>query len=290
VVQQTIEWLEARANDRKPFFIGNGFRRPHAPYAAPKKYYDLYRVEDIPLPNTSPKDFRKALPAAVNFDPPDKPLTDLEVRQQIRAYYACVSFVDAQLGLLLDAMDRLKLWNNTIVVLSVDHGYLLGEHGGMWHKMSLFEEATHIPMIVATPGMHNAGRHSKGFVESVDLYPTIVELCGLKGPGNLEGLSFAPLLAKPDRPWKQGAFSTQGRGQERGESANDIQFLGHSVRTERWRYTEWDGGKQGIELYDKVADPGEVNNLAGDPRAAREQAKLQSLLHSGWKAALPQPG
>jgi uncharacterized sulfatase len=287
VVHQTIEWLEARARDKKPFFIGNGFRRPHAPYAAPKKYYDMYRVEDIPLPNTSPEEFRKLLPAAINFDPPDKPLTDLEVRQQILAYYACVSFVDAQLGLLLDAMDRLKLWDNTIVTASVDHGYLLGQHGGLWHKMSLFEEATRIPMIAVTPGMRTAGRHSPRLVESVDLYPTLVDLCGLKAPDNLQGLSFRPLLEQPDRPWKRGAFSTQGRGHERGESANDIEFLGHSVRTERWRYTEWDGGKQGVELYDKVADPREVNNLGGNPKVAKQQAELKSLLNAGWKAALP---
>jgi len=287
VVHQTIQWLEARARDKKPFFIGNGFRRPHAPYAAPKKYYEMYRVEDIPLPNTSPDEFRKLLPAAVNFDPPDKPLTDLEVRQQIRAYYACVSFVDSQLGLLLDAMDRLNLWENTIVTLSVDHGYMLGQHGGLWHKMSLFEEATRVPMIAVTPGMENAGRHCERLVESVDLYPTLIELCGLKGPATLEGLSFRPLLEQPERSWKKGVFSTQGRGSERGESANDIQFLGHSIRTERWRYTEWDGGKQGFELYDKVADPREVNNLAGKPQAAKEQAGLQALLRGGWKAALP---
>lgn len=287
VVHQTIAWLEERARDKRPFFLGNGFRRPHAPYAAPKKYFDLYRVEDIPLPKTSPEEFRKLVPAAVNFDPPDKPLTDLEVRQQIRAYYACVSFVDAQLGLLLDAMDRLNLWENTIVTLSVDHGYLLGEHGGLWHKMSLFEEATRVPMIVVSPGMATAGRHSPRLVESVDLYPTVAELCGLRTPAHLEGLSFRPLLEQPERPWKQGAFSTQGRGRERGESAKGIDFLGHSVRTEKWRYTEWDGGRQGLELYDKVADPREVNNLAGKPEAAKAQSSLQSLLRSGWKAALP---
>jgi iduronate 2-sulfatase len=153
--------------------------------------------------------------------------------------------------------------------------------------MSLFEEATRVPLIAVTPEMRNAGRHSSALVESVDLYPTLMELCGLKGPSNLEGLSFRPLLEQPDRAWKRGAFSTQGRGRERGESANDIEFLGHSVRTERWRYIEWDGGKQGIELYDKVADPREVNNLAGKAQVAKDQAGLQALLRSGWKAALP---
>jgi uncharacterized sulfatase len=287
VVHQTIEWLEARARDRKPFFIGNGFRRPHAPYAAPQKYFDLYRVEDIPLPNTSPDEFRHLIPPAINFDPPDKPLTDLAIRQHIRAYYACVSFVDAQLGKLLDAMDRLGLWENTIVALSVDHGYHLGEHGGLWHKMSLFEEATRVPMLMVTPGMRNAGKHSKGLVESVDLYPTITELCGLRARTNLEGSSLRPLLENPERAWKRAAFSTQGRGKERGESANDIQFLGQTIRTERWRYTEWDDGKQGFELYDKSADPREVHNLANTAAAKKDQAALRDLLHNGWKAALP---
>jgi iduronate 2-sulfatase len=287
VARTAVEWLEKASKDTRPFFIGAGFRRPHAPYAAPKKYFDLYPPESLPLPQTKPEDFQRVLPAAVNHDPPDHPLTDLEVRQQLAAYYASVSFVDAQVGLLLDAMDRLQLWDSTVVVFCGDNGYLLGEHGGMWHKNSLFEEASRIPLLVAAPGTSGAGRHSPRLVELVDLYPTLAGICGLRPPANLEGCSFRRLLDNPDRAWKKAAFSTQGRGKERTEAAKDIQFLGKSVRTEEWRYTEWDDGKQGLELYDKKADPRENDNLAQNPRYAAVRAKLRDLLHSGWRGSLP---
>jgi uncharacterized sulfatase len=120
-------------------------------------------------------------------------------------------------------------------------------------------------------------------VELVDLYPTLTELCGLRRPDGLEGSSLAPLLDDPQRPWKRAAFTTMGRGKDRTEAATDIEFLGHSVRTERWRYTEWDGGKQGIELYDHSNDPLEMTNLHGRPEAAKAEAELKDLLHRGWK-------
>jgi iduronate 2-sulfatase len=287
MARTAVEWLEKASRGTGPFFIAPGFRRPHAPYAAPKKYFDLYPLESIPLPQTTPEDFRRVLPAAVNHDPPDRPMTALEVREQLAAYYASISFVDAQLGLLLDAMDRLKLWDNTAVVFCGDNGYHLGEHGGMWHKNSLFEESARIPLLVAAPGIRGAGRHSPRLVELVDLYPTLAEICGLRPPGNLEGTSFRPLLDTPDRPWKKAVFTMQGRGKERTEAAKDIQFLGKSIRTEEWRYTEWDEGRQGLELYDKNSDPRENRNLAGDPKYAAVRARLRDLLHSGWRGALP---
>ena len=287
VTRRTVAWMEKLAQEKKPFFLAAGFRRPHAPYAAPKKYFDLYPLGKIPLPKTSSEDFRRVLPAAVNHDPPDKPLSDTEVREYLRAYYASTTFMDAQLGVLLDAMDRLRLWDNTVVVFLGDNGYHLGEHGGLWHKNSLFEESARIPLIVAAPGREVKGKRSPRLVELVDLYPTLAELCGLKPPANLEGTSFVPLLHDPKRRWKTGAFTMQGRGKERTEAAKDIQFLGKSVRTERWRYTEWEEGKQGAELYDERKDPLELKNLADDPRHARTRAELQSLLRDGWRAALP---
>lgn len=287
VARKSVEWMERCAREGKPFFLGVGFRRPHAPYAAPKKYFDLYPPEKMPLPKTAPDEFQRLLPAAINHEPPDTPLTDAEVRRYRSAYFACVTFMDAQVGVVLDALDRLRLWDHTIVVFFSDNGYHLGEHGGLWHKSTLFEESARVPLIVAAPGRRAVGKRSPRLVELVDLYPTLAELCGLRPPDNLEGTSFAPLLDDPKRPWKRGAFTMQGRGPERTEAAREIVFTGTSVRTERWRYTEWDEGRQGLELYDERRDPREVNNLAQSARYAKTRAELQRLLRGGWRAALP---
>ena len=174
--------------------------------------------------------------------------------------------------------DRLRLWDNTVgVVFLSDHGYHLGEHGGLWHKNSLFEESARIPLIVAAPG-HRTGRRSPRLVELVDLYPTLAQLSGLKPPDTREGTSFVPLLDNPDLRWKLGAFTMQGRGKERTEAAKDVQFTGRSVRTERWRYTEWEDGRQGVELYDHRTDPDELMNLADDPKYKQVRAELSALL------------
>jgi iduronate 2-sulfatase len=287
VALQAVEWLEQSTRDGRPFFIGAGFRRPHAPYAAPKMFFDMYPPEQTALPDTSPEEYRRVLPAAVNHDPPDVPLPEIEVRRYRAAYYASVTFMDSRLGVLLDAMDRLKLWDNTVVVFCGDNGYHLGEHGGLWHKNSLFEEGARVPLVVAAPGRRGAGKRSGRLVELVDIYPTLAGLCGLPAPASLEGTSLAPLLDDPALPWKKGAFSMQGRGKERTEAAKDIQFIGRSVRTERWRYTEWDEGKQGVEMYDHQTDPREVVNLASDANHARTRVELQALLRGGWRAARP---
>jgi iduronate 2-sulfatase len=119
------------------------------------------------------------------------------------------------------------------------------------------------------------------------LYPTLTELCGLERPAGLEGTSFVPLLDDPSRAWKKAAFSTMGRGKERTEAVRDIEFLGHSARSERWRYTEWDGGRQGVELYDEANDPLELHNLAGQPQFKKAEAEMKEILHAGWRGALP---
>lgn len=285
VAHQAAEWLAQRAADGKPFFIGAGFRRPHAPYAAPKQFFDLYPPEKVALPDTSPDEYKRLLRAAVNHDPADPPLTEMEIRQHRAAYYASVSFMDAQVGVVLDAMDRLKLWENTVVVFLGDNGYHLGEHGGLWHKNSLFEEGARIPLIVAAPGRKAA--RSPALVELVDVYPTVASLCRVPAPPQLEGLSLAPLLEAPARAWKRAAFTMQGRGKERTEAARDIQFTGTSIRTARYRYTEWDGGKEGVELYDHQQDPREVTNLAESRAHAKVRGELQALLRGGWRGALP---
>ncbi len=170
------------------------------------------------------------------------------------AYYACITFVDAQVGVLMDALSQLDLWRNTVVVFVSDHGYHLGEHGGLWHKMSLFEQSARVPLVVVAPGAKGNGQPCERLVELIDIYPTLVDLCGLPKAEGLEGYSLRPLLDDPDASWRPAAYTQVLRG--------DV--TGRSVRTARWRYTEWDEGRQGTELYDHDTDPAEHVNLAGD--------------------------
>jgi len=201
--------------------------------------------------------------------------------------------MDAQLGIILDGMDRMKLWDTTVVVFISDHGYHLGEHGGLWHKMTLFEECCRIPVLVAAPG-RKSGVVSERLVELVDLYPTLVELCGLPKKRGLEGTSFVPLLESPDRPWKKATFTVVARP-EGGSAENassvmanrklDPKWLGRTVRTDTWRYTEWPDGT--AELYHQTDDPYEYVNLVHSPVHRQTVAELKKLLRSGWKAARP---
>jgi len=203
--------------------------------------------------------------------PPDYGRTDEECREAIRAYYASVSHMDAQLGKVLDALDRLKLWDKTIVILWGDHGWHLGEHG-LWQKMSLFEESARVPLIVAAPGQKGNGKASERIVESLDVYPTVADLCGLIPPKNLAGASLRPLLNKPKLRWDRPAYTQVQRGDAAGR------FMGRSVRTDRWRYTEWGEGKRGVELYDHEKDPQELTNLAKDAGHATVVEKMKQLL------------
>jgi uncharacterized sulfatase len=236
---------------------------------APKKYFDLYPVDAIKLPQ-DPAGREPDLPLAIGsgwktaFDR----FTDRERREFKRAYYAGTSFMDAQLGKVLEALDRLELWDRTVVVLLGDNGYHLGERG-WWNKNSLFELSARCPLLVWAPGMMVAGRPCTRLVEFVDLYPTVAELCRLTPPERLQGRSFVPLLADPNQSWKRAAYTQVSRG---------CGVQGRSVRTERWRYTEWAGGKEGIELYDEARDPGEWRNLARDPTQAAVVKELSALL------------
>ncbi|MCA9233571.1 MAG: sulfatase, partial [Planctomycetales bacterium] len=174
VARRAVEIMEEAVQSGKSFFVGAGFRRPHAPFAAPAKYFELYPVDKVPLPYSVPADYYAGLPpAAINYTAPDKPLTEREQRELRAAYYACNTFVDAQVGVLLSAVDRLRLWDNTIIVFVSDHGYHLGDHGGFWHKLSLFEESARVPMVMYAPGMKAAGKPCSQLVELIDLYPTL---------------------------------------------------------------------------------------------------------------------
>jgi uncharacterized sulfatase len=271
VALETIKLLEQHHD--QPFFIAAGFYKPHTPYVAPSKYFDLYPMEKIQLPAV-PSDSLKGVPAPALASTQPRPyfgVTPDQARECKRAYYAAISFVDAQIGKLLDTMDRLKLWDNTAVVFWSDHGYHLGEHG-LWMKQSLFEESARVPLVVIAPGAKGNGRPCARTVEFVDLYPTLADLAGLTPPKDLVGASLRPLLDDPSRPWDRPAFTQVQRGE----------FPGYSVRTERWRYTVWDDGKRGAQLYDHDADPQELNNLADDPKSAAVAAEMKALVKKNW--------
>jgi iduronate 2-sulfatase len=176
---------------------------------------------------------------------------------------------------VLDAVDRLGLWENTIIVFWSDHGYHLGEHG-LWFKRSCFEESARAPLIVSVPGRKTAGRTSSRPVELVDLYPTLADLAGLAPPSRLEGFSLRPLIEDPKASWDHAAYTQVQRGAFNQDPSDDVP--GHSVRTEQWRYTEWAFGKQGMELYDHVSDPQELHNLASGAKYAEVVDRMKALL------------
>jgi iduronate 2-sulfatase len=251
----------------RPFFLGVGFYRPHTPYVAPKRYFDLYPLEQIKLPFNPPDDHDDIPAPAANIRPLNYGLTDQQCRECTQAYFAALSFMDAQVGRLLDALDRLKLADKTIVVLWGDHGYLLGEHG-QWMKQSLFEESARVPLIIAAPGAKGNGQPCPRVVETIDIYPTLADLAGIAPPADLAGVSLRPLLENPKGQWDRPAFTQVQRKD----------FPGRSVRTQRWRYTEWDHGRKGVELYDHDADPREFKNLASDPQHAAVVTRMKQLL------------
>jgi len=294
IAEAAIGLLEQ--NTDKPFFLAVGFFRPHTPYVAPHQYFDKYPPASVPLAKM-PADDRKDIPdPAIPVKNANYGLDEKTQREAVQAYFAAITFMDQQVGKVLDALDRLKLRDNTIVVFHSDHGYHLGEHG-LWQKQSLFEESARVPLMISVPGMKTAGEASPRVAELVDVYPTVAGLCGLKGPDNLAGKSLEPLLAKPDAAWDKVAVTQvqRGGGQPAKAKAKDAPmkagpqpgaatFKGYSARNERYRYTEWDGGKRGAELYDHDRDPQEITNLADKPEmkevVKEMKAKLAEVLAS----------
>ncbi|HKI32795.1 MAG TPA: sulfatase-like hydrolase/transferase [Gemmataceae bacterium] len=272
VADEAIRILE-RKGDR-PFFLGVGFYRPHVPCVAPRKWFDLYPLDKVALPK-EPADDRKHHPeAAYTVTPPNYGLDQAKLTDFLRSYYAAVSYADAQVGKVLDALERLKLADNTIIVLWGDHGWHLGEHG-LWQKMSLFEESARVPLLIVAPGIKATGQACGRPAELLDMYPTLADLCGLPPPGMVHGTSLRPQLDDPAAPGKKAAYTQVRRG------GGKDQFLGRSLRTEQFRYTEWDGGKRGVELYDHQEDPHEHRNLADDPNQAERVKELKELLKGG---------
>ena len=226
-------------NRDSPFFIGVGFHKPHDPFVAPKEYFDLYPLDEMQLAD-DPEDrtllLKHALPNAYNFET----FTDQDRRGFKRAYHACTTFVDAQVGKLLDAMDRLDLWENTTVVLLGDHGYHLGEHG-WWNKVTVFDIGARVPLVIWTPESRGMGAETEAVVELLDIYPTLADLCDVEAPHELRGESLRPILADSSADWQRPAFTQVVRG-----SAG----MGYSVRYGDWRLTQWgQDGSGGVELY-----------------------------------------
>lgn len=269
-----VAWLEQR-DPSKPFFLAVGFHRPHLPLVAPAKYFDLYPFENVTLPPEPPlREDEADIPApARNGAVPGYTLTATpeQRRAAIRGYLATVSYMDAQAGRVLEALRRLGLEEQTIVIFTSDHGWHLGEHG-LWHKRSLFEESARVPLLIAAPAAAGNGKRSSSLTELLDLYPTLCDLAALPPPPgfSLQGMSLRPVLFDPGASVHEAVFTQARRGSE-------AQHWGRSVRTERWRCTEWDQGRSGIELYDHENDPGEFTNLANDPDHAATLAELRAL-------------
>jgi arylsulfatase A-like enzyme len=223
-------------------------------------------------------------------------LTDDLRRQCRQAYLASISFMDTQVGRVVVALDRLGLSDNTIIVFTSDHGYHMGEHG-LWQKMSLFEESARVPLLIVAPGASTKGGVAKSPVSHVDLYPTLAELCGVKSPTKLQGQSLVPLLKDPNVKGRGWALTQvmRGGGPARASVTTNVgsdgaRFFGYSLRTPRWRYTEWDEGKKGRELYDHDADPRELTNLASLPEHAQTVAELSKQVQTAAQTTFPQSG
>ena len=278
-VELTIAALDKYKAGEKPFFIACGFSKPHSPPAAPQKFYDLYPLDSIQLPvdfaprPTVPEGFPPHSIRAHNADLfIGRDATPEEAKKVIQAYLASISWVDDNIGVVLAALDRLGLRDKTIIVFTVDHGYQLGEKG-KWSKAgSLFEEGDRIPLIIDIPNNPANGKPCERVVEALDIYPTLVELAGLPPAPNQQGRSLVPLLKDPTGEWDQPAFSVWS---EDGKT-----FTGTAVRTDRWRYAEFDQGKGGAIHFDMQADTHQIKNLASDPQYSDVFKKLSALIKS----------
>ena len=253
--RKVVDWLDKKSYGDKPFFITVGIHKPHVPFIAPQKYFDLYPQQKLKFELSPQNDWNDIPKLAMvkrfkGFGFEINKENDALRRKYTQAYHACVSFIDAQIGLIIDKIKAQKIWNDTIVIFTSDHGYHLGEHF-MWGKVTLFEECARVPLIVRVPGVSPAGAISNGLVETIGLFPTLAELCRLPSPVYLQGKSYASLIRKPNSLADASAYTVVSRGTQ----------LGRSIRTKRWRYAEW-GKTKAAELYDLEKDPREYINLA----------------------------
>ncbi len=265
---QAITVLENHARNKTPFFLAVGLFRPHTPYVAPEKYFEMHPLDRVNVPeipdgylDSIPLPARKSITRKkeqVNLDPQI-------ARQAIQAYYASISFADAQLGRILKTLERTRLSTNTIVLFTSDHGYHMGEHGH-YQKTTLFENAARVPLIMAGPGIAQGAKAST-MAEMIDFYPTLADLAELSAPRFLAGVSLAPALRDPSATPRRSALTHYANG--------------YSIRTKDYRFTQWgENGAEGIELYDHRSDPAEMRNLAEDPKYTATIHELAELLKS----------
>ncbi len=296
-----------KAGDQ-PFFLSVGYYRPHLPFNAPKKYWDLYDRALLPLaknefiPAGSPDYSVHGDQELRNYEdykdlpfPNEKPLEESRQRQLVHGYYASISYIDAQIGRLLNELEQSGQLQNTIIILWGDHGWKLGEHNS-WGKQSNFEIDTRVPMIVGGNGVKATGQRSNALTELVDIFPTLCDLAGLEIPRQCQGTSFLPLLSNPKQAWKKAAFSQFLLGRFPAKQVNGIERMGYTIRTDRYRYVEWYnwiGDKRtnliGQELFDHRIDPEENTNVAGAGKNKVLINQLAEQLHKGWRYEKPGP-
>lgn len=278
VATEAIKLLEQFSKEDKPFFLGVGFYKPHTPYVAPRKYFDMYDKNDIIIPYT-PEGYLETLPIPAREIlarfPEQNNLSEELALSAIQAYYAVISFLDANVGRVLDALEELGLKDNTIVVFTSDHGYHMGEHG-YYQKLTLFENSDRMPLIISYPGQRTKGQVTNSMVEMIDFYPTLAELAGLSYPEYVMGKSMVPVLEDASATIRNCAFS---------QVANDYMsrwmnaWHGYTIRTELYRYTRWEEGGEGMtEFYNRVKDPDEMNNQAENPQYSDIIKHLDAML------------
>jgi len=274
----------AKTPDR-PFFLAVGFFRPHTPYVAPKAYFDLHPPSSMRVASPNSLDTQRSPRAAFASAKKEQDNLDVETTREIlQAYYASVSFMDVQVGKVLKRLDELGLTESTAIVFTSDHGYHLGEHG-LWQKMSLFEQSARVPLLLVLPGITQGGSVVETPVSHVDLFPTLCAATKTTAPENLQGQNLVPLcqnLTQKGRGW---ALTQVSRG-----GGKENRFFGYSLRTERWRYTEWDNGEKGTELYDHFNDAMEVENLAENSEFQETVKDLREMLQQAVAKSLPTEG
>jgi len=293
MTDMAIEKLAELKTGDEPFFMAVGYKKPHLPFNAPKKYWDLYDVNEIEMadnmymPENVSRYFNYNFGELRNYYGIPKgreEFSDTLKRNLKHGYYASVSFIDAQIGRLIEGLKQNDLYENTIIILWGDHGWKLGEHN-MWCKHTQFELDNHVPLLIRVPGQKTAGMKSDAFVEFVDMYPTLCELAGLELPEHLQGKSFVQLIENPDKDWKEGAISYWPMGRDNPE----MLVMGFTVKTDRYRYTEWiktgSGELMARDLFDHDNDPDENVNISVNPDNEELMGKLSQLLKrgKGWR-------
>jgi len=297
-----VKKLDTLAAGDRPFFFAIGYYRPHLPFNAPKKYWDMYDRDVIPLAENDYLPENAPLMAINNLrelrgytdfkqvkHPSEGKLSEAEVRLLKHGYLASVSYVDAQIGKLLSELERSGILKNTIIVIWGDHGWKLGEHNS-WCKMTNYEIDTRAPLIISAPGIPERDVNCDRLVEFVDIYPTLCELSGLTVPEDLQGLSMVPLMNNPHLPWKKAVFS-QFLREGIWLAPDGIPYMGYSIRTDRYRYVKWVDWETKLpaaeELYDHSIDPDENSNIAGEPENKELVSEMAAQLAKGWRFALP---